>query len=95
MHEDGLIYFDFDEGNWQCDIPQVKELALTDDVVEFMALQLQKLPTATQDVLKLAACIGNEFDLATLAIARGAGSIRNARAKVVQRRQIVTSRNVG
>ena len=74
LHEDGLIYFDFNEGNWQCDIPQVKALALTDDVVEFMALQLQKLPTATQDVLKLAACIGNEFDLATLAIARGAGS---------------------
>ncbi|MBE8986735.1 ATP-binding sensor histidine kinase [Nostoc sp. LEGE 12450] len=74
LHEDRLIQFDFYTGNWQCDIPQVKALALTDDVVEFMALQLQKLPTATQDVLKLAACIGNEFDLATLAIARGASS---------------------
>ncbi|MEH1966110.1 trifunctional serine/threonine-protein kinase/ATP-binding protein/sensor histidine kinase [Nostoc sp.] len=74
LHEDGLIQFDFNGGNWQCDIPQVKALALTDDVVEFMALQLQKLPTATQEVLKLAACIGNEFDLATLAIARGASS---------------------
>ncbi|MBC1225025.1 AAA family ATPase [Nostoc sp. UCD121] len=74
LHEDGLIQFDFERGNWQCDIPQVKALALTDDVVEFMALQLQKLPTATQDVLKLAACIGSEFDLATLAIAQGASS---------------------
>jgi predicted ATPase/signal transduction histidine kinase len=74
LHEDRLIQFDFDRGNWQCDIPKVKALALTDDVVEFMALQLQKLPIATQDVLKLAACIGNEFDLATLAIARGASS---------------------
>ncbi|MHC5763559.1 ATP-binding protein, partial [Nostoc sp.] len=74
LHEDGLIQFDFERGNWQCDIPQVKALAITDDVVEFMALQLQKLPTATQDVLKLAACIGNEFDLATLAIAQGASS---------------------
>ncbi|MDF5738471.1 MULTISPECIES: trifunctional serine/threonine-protein kinase/ATP-binding protein/sensor histidine kinase [unclassified Nostoc] len=74
LHEDGLIEFDFDQRNWQCNIPQVKALALTDDVVEFMALQLQKLPTATEDVLKLAACIGNEFDLATLAIARGASS---------------------
>ncbi|MBC1225032.1 AAA family ATPase [Nostoc sp. UCD121] len=74
LHEDGLIQFDFAGGNWQCDIPQVKALALTDDVVEFMALQLQKLPTATQDVLKLAACIGNEFDLATLAIVQGARS---------------------
>ncbi|MEG3842382.1 serine/threonine-protein kinase PknK, partial [Microcoleus sp. herbarium14] len=55
-------------GGWQCDIAQVRTLALTDDVVEFMAIQLQKLPTNTQEVLKFAACIGNEFDLATLAI---------------------------
>ncbi len=55
-------------GGWQCDIAQVRTLALTDDVVEFMAIQLQKLPINTQDVLKLAACIGNQFDLATLAI---------------------------
>ncbi|MEH2241377.1 hypothetical protein [Nostoc sp.] len=33
-----------------------------------MALQLEKLPLATQNILKLAACIGNQFDLATLAI---------------------------
>ncbi|MEG3861079.1 trifunctional serine/threonine-protein kinase/ATP-binding protein/sensor histidine kinase [Microcoleus sp. herbarium12] len=55
-------------GGWQCNIAQVKALALTDDVVEFMAVQLQKLLTQTQDVLKLAACIGAEFDLNTLAI---------------------------
>ncbi|MBD2776772.1 AAA family ATPase [Iningainema sp. BLCCT55] len=53
---------------WQCDIAQVKALALTDDVVEFMALQLQKLPQPTQAILKLAACIGNQFDLNTLSI---------------------------
>ncbi len=68
LHEDGLISFDFSCGYWQCDIAQVRALALTDDVVEFMAIQLQKLPLNTQDVLKLAACIGNSFDLATLAI---------------------------
>jgi PAS domain S-box-containing protein len=33
-----------------------------------MALQLEKLPTTTQNVLKLAACIGAQFDLQTLAI---------------------------
>ena len=68
LHEDGLITLNFDSGSWQCDITQVKALALTDDVVEFMALQLVKLPSSTQSVLKLAACIGNQFDLATLAI---------------------------
>ncbi|MBW4476176.1 MAG: AAA family ATPase [Tolypothrix brevis GSE-NOS-MK-07-07A] len=68
LHSDGLIEFNFELGYWQCDIPQVKALALTDDVVEFMALQLMKLPSHTQKVLKLAASIGNEFDLKTLAI---------------------------
>ena len=68
LHQDGLIEFDRQAGYWQCDIARVREAALTDDVVEFMALQLQKLPSATQDILKLAACIGNQFDLSTLAI---------------------------
>ncbi|MEH1919527.1 ATP-binding sensor histidine kinase [Nostoc sp.] len=69
LHEDGLITFDWEAGFWQCDVAQVRSLALTDDVVEFMGQQLQKLPPDTQDILKLAACIGNQFDLATLAIA--------------------------
>jgi predicted ATPase/signal transduction histidine kinase len=68
LHDDGQIIFDRDLRYWECDIAQVKALALTDDVVEFMALQLQKLPAETQEVLKLAACVGNQFDLATLAI---------------------------
>lgn len=76
LYDDGLITFNptsLIKGEqrgvgWQCDIAQVKVQALTDDVVEFMALQLQKLPDSTQNVLKLAACIGNQFDLVTLAV---------------------------
>ena len=68
LHEDGHIRFNRDRGYWECNITQVSALALTDNVVEFMVLQLQKLPTETQQVLKLAACIGNQFDLATLEI---------------------------
>ncbi|HAX79066.1 MAG TPA: serine/threonine protein kinase [Cyanobacteria bacterium UBA11372] len=68
LHDSGLIFFDFSMGYWQCDIAKVRALAVSDDVVEFMATQLQKLPQNTQEVLKLAACIGNQFDLATLAI---------------------------
>ncbi|MGB7708738.1 MAG: AAA family ATPase [Microcoleus sp.] len=77
LHDDQLISFyppqsplgkGGSQGGWQCDIAKVKSLAITDDVVKFMALQLQKLPRETQDVLKLAACIGAQFDLNTLAI---------------------------
>ncbi|OUC15408.1 MAG: serine/threonine protein kinase, partial [Alkalinema sp. CACIAM 70d] len=68
LHQEQLITFDRDAGHWQCEIGRVRDAALTDDVVEFMARQLQKLPEVTQDILKLAACIGAQFDLDTLAI---------------------------
>ncbi|MGL6136552.1 MAG: ATP-binding protein, partial [Planktothrix sp.] len=76
LYEDKLIQFDSSQflkngsklGGWQCDMAQIEALSLTDDVVEFMALQLQKLPIETQNILKLAACIGAEFDLNTLVI---------------------------
>ncbi|MBE9031412.1 AAA family ATPase [filamentous cyanobacterium LEGE 11480] len=68
LHQDGLMQFDWAMGTWNYDIAAVRSLTLTDDVVEFMTAQLQKLPVATQTMLKLAACIGAQFDLSTLAI---------------------------
>ena len=72
LYEDGLITFkhnpDSCQSGWVCDIAALRELTLTDDVVEFMAIQLYKLPVQTQTVLKLAACIGNQFDLNSLSI---------------------------
>ena len=78
LHEDGWITFDLDVGYWQCDMTGVCQLALTDDVVEFMATRLHELPEKTQQILKLAACIGNQFDLATLAIVYEQSSVEAA-----------------
>ncbi|WP_248277495.1 AAA family ATPase [Brasilonema sp. UFV-L1] len=68
LYYEEAIQFHVDTGHWQCDLTKVKALALTDDVVEFMILQMEKLPTHTKKLLKLAACIGNSFDLNTLSI---------------------------
>ncbi|MEM9541501.1 MAG: serine/threonine-protein kinase PknK, partial [Cyanobacteria bacterium P01_E01_bin.42] len=77
LYEDGWISFlppqfsfngkENEGGYWQCDLTRVRQLALTDDVVAFMVGRLQKLPEETQNILKIAACTGNQFDLATLA----------------------------
>ncbi|MEP6485750.1 trifunctional serine/threonine-protein kinase/ATP-binding protein/sensor histidine kinase [Microcoleus vaginatus GB2-A3] len=53
-------------GEWQWDIEQIQEMGITDNVVELMIDNIQKLSEATQELLKLAACIGNKFDLKTL-----------------------------
>ena len=73
LYEDGLIHFNRSSnhgavGGWGCDLTEIKSIAVTDDVVEFMVLQLQKLPIKAQYVIALAAHIGSEFDLNTLAI---------------------------
>ncbi|MEH1822360.1 MAG: AAA family ATPase [Nostoc sp.] len=68
LNDDHLITFNLESCHWQCNIAEVRALAITNDVVEFMSLQLQKLPNQTQNVLKLAACIGAQFDLNTLVI---------------------------
>ena len=56
------------EGGWECDLGQVRQLALSDDVVEFMVERLRKLPERDQLILRLAACLGNQFDLETVAL---------------------------
>ncbi|KYC41149.1 serine/threonine protein kinase [Scytonema hofmannii PCC 7110] len=65
---EGAITFNFEARFWQYEITKVKALTFTENVLEFMALQIEKLARETQAVLKLAACIGNQFDLKTLAI---------------------------
>src|SRR5919202_1984858 len=53
---------------WQWDIAQIEAMGITGNVVELMIRKLRKLPDSTQQVLQLAACVGNTFDLQTLSI---------------------------
>ncbi|MEH1938843.1 MAG: AAA family ATPase [Nostoc sp.] len=78
LHQEKFIKFDFEFGCWECDITQVNQQALTDDVVAFMVCELRKLPESTQQLLQLAACIGNQFDLGTLAIVSEKSKIETA-----------------
>jgi len=68
LHTEKLLEFDFNQGSWQWDLEQIQARGITDNVVELMAGKIQKLSAATQQVLQLAACIGNQFDLHTLAM---------------------------
>lgn len=67
-HDNKLITCE--EGRWSWDLQTLGAANLSGDVVELMADKIQTLPAATQEVLKLAACIGNRFDAQTLATVR-------------------------
>ncbi|MEE3717689.1 AAA family ATPase [Tumidithrix elongata RA019] len=75
LHEDGLIWFDATLaiarkqkiGGWNWNLAQIQQRGMTDNVVELMIGKICKLSEPTQRILQLAACIGNTFDLQTLA----------------------------
>ncbi len=68
LYEEGWLRFDFDARRWTWDIAQIKAQNITDNVVDLMAGKIKKLSPETADLLQLAACMGNEFDLQTLAL---------------------------
>jgi diguanylate cyclase (GGDEF)-like protein len=53
---------------WTWEMDKIQDMQFTDNVVEFMAEKISKLPEKTRNVLKVCACIGNRFDLETLSI---------------------------
>ena len=69
-----LIYFNKDFDNetrtvgWQWDHKKINDQGMTDNVVELMTEKIQLLNSQIQKTLSIAACIGNKFDLKTLAI---------------------------
>jgi predicted ATPase/GAF domain-containing protein len=71
LYKNKLIFRSYVETNdkqqlWQWDLERIKRVGITDNVVEFMLSRLKKLNQKTQNVLKLAACIGSHFDLEIL-----------------------------
>ena len=68
LYQEELIYYNQEQEKWLFNLPEIKILAGSGDVVELMATQIKKLPRSTQELLKLAACISNKFDLETLSI---------------------------
>lgn len=66
LNESQWLTFDFRTRKWQWDIEVIKRKEITDNVITFMSNKIKKLPQNTQEILKLAACIGNQFDLALL-----------------------------
>ncbi|MCW8929253.1 MAG: trifunctional serine/threonine-protein kinase/ATP-binding protein/sensor histidine kinase [Gammaproteobacteria bacterium] len=64
--DENLLHYNFEKEYWDYDLDQIRQLAASADVIEFMAEKIRKLDLSVQKVLQLAACIGNRFKLSTL-----------------------------
>ncbi|MEK0190824.1 trifunctional serine/threonine-protein kinase/ATP-binding protein/sensor histidine kinase [Microcoleus anatoxicus] len=73
LYQDNLLKFDFSplegKGGWNWSIDEIQAIGITDkSVVELVASRIEKLPAATQEVLKLAACVGDKFALDVISL---------------------------
>ncbi|MCP4700875.1 MAG: serine/threonine-protein kinase PknK, partial [Gammaproteobacteria bacterium] len=68
LYVEKLLTFDAGQGVWQWDQARIEARGFSDNVVELMIAKIQRLPANAQKALQLAACIGNRFDLNTLAV---------------------------
>jgi predicted ATPase/signal transduction histidine kinase/CheY-like chemotaxis protein len=68
LAERQVISYDAQRRGWQWDINQLKCIEITDNVVTLMLAKIRKQTMETQNVLKLAACIGFRFSIANLSI---------------------------
>ncbi|AKI99168.1 Signal transduction histidine kinase CheA [Archangium gephyra] len=71
LHQDGLLSRT-PEGEWRWDAAGVRARGYSDNVADFMVSRLRQLPVRTQQLLQLAACVGNVFPRQLLVIVSGA-----------------------
>ena len=71
LHGARLITFDGATRRFRYDVAAVKNAAITENVAELLATELQRLPESTRATLRVAAIIGGRFELRLLANVRG------------------------
>ncbi len=68
MEDQGLLALDTATGRWRWDMDALRDHDVTASIVKLLVGNLKELPADTLETLKVAACIGNEFDIATLKV---------------------------
>ena len=71
MYADKLVFFDREKRAFRCDIAGIRAAAITENVAEFLTAKLAKLAAETREALRIAAALGNRFDLGTVAVVSG------------------------
>jgi histidine kinase len=68
LHRHDLIWFDATAGTWCWDLERIEAQQITDNVVDLMQQRLRALDPHARQLLEVAACIGNRFELGILLV---------------------------
>ena len=79
LYTEKLFNFNYHENYWSWDIEEIAKVNITNNVVELSIKKINKLDNKAQNVLRLAACIGNQFNLEILSTVNNKSQIITAR----------------
>ncbi len=65
LYEKNMLEID-SSGVWHWDVQAIRNMEITDNVVDLMVQKIRDISDESQEVLKVGSCIGNRFDLETL-----------------------------
>jgi predicted ATPase/tRNA A-37 threonylcarbamoyl transferase component Bud32 len=68
LEQEKMLAWDAQLYRWVWDARRIAEQLMTDNVVDFMAAKIERLPEDTRHVLKLCAAMGHRFDLNALSL---------------------------
>ncbi len=66
LYDNQVIFFDRDHREWDWNLDAIRSQSASENVGEVLSRKIQDLEPNTSRVLKIAACIGHEFDLNTI-----------------------------
>ena len=62
LNDEGLLWFSMTSRRWEFDLNKIRPKEISDDVVQHMTQQMTRLSQRMQMALKVAACLGPNFD---------------------------------
>lgn len=68
LRQDNLLYFSYKKYHWCWSVEDIRQRAITDNVVDLLISRIYMLPKEAQNIVVYAGCIGYTFDVETLHI---------------------------
>lgn len=70
-HKDNLLFYDQYVKRWQYNLDEIYNFKIALNVADYLISRIESLPRGTQELIALAACLGNRFSVTELATVAG------------------------
>jgi len=71
LYQKKQIFFDIESRHWKFELNSIQEMDVTENLIDLLIQRLQQMPDESFEMLRIAACIGNQFSIDMLSMFSG------------------------